>query len=1042
MTVILEGRNWKEWESNFLMQIQNEGLQYLLAENPMEGVEREKRDSNKKQKDEELAKRILEISLNETFRSLVRDEETLSKAYKKLKKACPADTTDEAFYEMGRVFQSPLVKGMTILQSWMNFETVYARHYKAENVVEKAVLKTFLILLPLEYQEVAKECYRKKNISTDEVIQCLEAAKKTYGTNGQAKYNRSKSKCFNCGKEGHSKTECWSKKKTNTKQKANQATEEKPGSKCTQCQNWIIDSGCSCHMTKELTLLQNPKETRQTVKVANGDCIGASKVGLVDLNVGNKKLKLSKVLYVPKLSENLISVKALMKEGKSVLFKDMNVTIDDGKDKMVIPLREDDTVTSMCFIAYDELHRRFGHISDKRLRAINPEKTPPRPEDFGCEHCSKGKMTRSHGNSSVSMATEEPLDSVSIDVSGPHEAGRNGHRWYAIIVDNFSRYKWLLPLRKKSDVQRALDEWRKVIELKMGKTIKRTRSDNAPELKQILESWRRANGTEPTYTLTDSSSQNGIAERAIRTVNDGVRTMLSETKLGERFWVEAARTTVYISNRTLSTQGVPHSLFFGIEPQTDHIRRWGCQAIRHSKASKHGPRGSESLLLGYDENVDGRYILWDIQARKVRVTESVHFYENMQPKNPEQEKELPRDKDEDASKESQGVDQRFVEKEEPAENYQPNSEVEIPECQGQDQGGEEQPLKPFSETKAITGIDTTQLDAVNARLNLLIESLNRKIPKRKLSEESEIRENQPSSQRMKTDGGNDLGQKAMLALSEPSMTLDQAILHPMEGQEWKMAIKNELDTLEKFGTWRFVPEPKGCDPIDTRFVFAKKYGIDGKLEKYKARLVVRGFRQEYGVNFFESFAPTPGSATLRLFLAAVCQYDMECHQIDACNAFAQSKIKEDVYIKLPANVKCPNGMVAKLDRCLYGLKQAAYQWNEDCTKFLRSMGFENMVTEPCLLYHAERKMLVLLYVDDITIASLDGKSIKWFKDRFSRRFVVKDLGETTQIIGIQVSRDRSKKRLWINQKQYIQRMVDDAGFDERRRSPIRTPVGD
>ncbi|KKF93277.1 Zinc knuckle [Ceratocystis platani] len=227
--VILEGRNWKELESNFLMQNQNEELQYLLAENPIEGVEREKKDStNKKQKDEELAKRTLEISLNETFPSLVRDEETLNKAYKNLKKACPIDTTDEAFYEMGRILRSPLVKGMTILQSWMNFETIFERHHKADKIPESVILKTFLILLPLEYQEVAKECYRKENISTDEVIQRLEAVKKTNGINGQAKYNKSKSKCFNCGKEGHLKTECWSKKKTSTKQKANQATEEKP----------------------------------------------------------------------------------------------------------------------------------------------------------------------------------------------------------------------------------------------------------------------------------------------------------------------------------------------------------------------------------------------------------------------------------------------------------------------------------------------------------------------------------------------------------------------------------------------------------------------------------------------------------------------------------------------------------------------------------------------------------------------------------------------------------------------------------------------
>ncbi|KAL2887346.1 Copia protein [Ceratocystis lukuohia] len=224
----------------------------------------------------------------------------------------------------------------------------------------------------------------------------------------------------------------------------------------------------------------------------------------------------------------------------------------------------------------------------------------------------------------------------------------------------------------------------------------------------------------------------------------------------------------------------------------------------------------------------------------------------------------------------------------------------MPESRGEDQG-EEQSLKPFSEMKAIRR-NWTQ--SINVRLNLLIESLHRKMPKRRLIEEFETKEYQPPMQRARVDGEHGATQKTTIALSEPSMTLSQAISHPMEGQGWRQAVRSELETLDKFGTWRFVPNPEGYDPIDTRFAFGKEYDLNGKLEKYKAGVVVRGFRQEYGVNFFESFAPTPGSATLRLFLAAVCQYDMECHQMDVCNAFAQSKIKEEVFIIHQTTSEC------------------------------------------------------------------------------------------------------------------------------------------
>ncbi|KAL2885578.1 putative retroelement pol poly protein [Ceratocystis lukuohia] len=1004
--------NWSEWEMNFLHQLKNDGLYYLLDESPMEGVERDGGGLGKRKTDEEQAMRSLKLSLGEGFVRMV-NKSTVKEAYELLKKVCEPNTVDQEFERLGKLFRTQLRKEMNMLQNWYYHKMTILEFYTEEQLSEKMVLKMFLIGLPKEYREVAKECYREE-LKAEDAVKRLE--QKSAIRKYEESTKKSRPKCFNCNKEGHKAMDCWAKKKDDSQQKAKLAVKEN------QC------------------VLKNAKGTQETVKLADGSCIGASKMGSVDIRVGKEKLNLSKVLYVPELSENLISVMALLKEGKSVLFKDMKVIIDDGKEKITIPLRKEDTVTSTCLLAYDDLHRRFGHVGDKRLRAINPDKTPPRPEDFACEDCSKGKMTRSHGSPTMSIAAEEPLDSISVDVSGPHETGRRGHRWYAIVVDSFSRFKWLLPLKKKSEVQGALDEWRKGIELKMGKTIKRTRSDNAPELKQIFEKWRKANGTEPTYTLTDSSSQNGIAERAIRTVNDGVRTMLSETGLGSRFWVEAAMTTVYIANRTLSTQGVPYTLFFGIEPRTDHMRRWGCRVIRHLATTKHGPRGSESLLLGYDENVDGRYILWDIDAEKVRVTESVHFYEKMKPKKQQEKEELGGQDSGNMSEEPGLSNPRGLREEELTGQMTDENEV----CQGQveDHGGEEQSLKPFSETKAITGTDTTQLDAVNARLKFIIESMNLKAPKRRLSRDGDVKEDQPPRQRIRIHEENETQQRAMIALSEPSMTLDDAIRHPTESEGWKGAIQKELKALMDFRTWHFVPKPEGCVPIDTRFVFAKKYDLDGKLEKYKARLVVRGFRQEYGVNFFESFAPTPSSATLRLFLATVCQYNMECHQVDACNAFAQSKIKEEVFIELPANVECPNGMVAKLDRCLYGLKQAAYQWNEDCTGYLKSLGFENIVTEPCLLYHAGRKMLVLLYVDDITIAAMDDKSIKWFKQLFSKRFVIKDLGQTTQIIGIQVSRDRPQRRLWINQRQYIRRMVEEARFDEHRRSPIRTPVGD
>ncbi|KKF94487.1 Zinc knuckle [Ceratocystis platani] len=228
MTTIFDGTNWGQWDANFILQLQAEKLQYLLTESPMEGVERDVTTSEeiKKQKDEDLAKRILELSLSRFFRVMVKDTKTLKEAYDKLKKACPVDTIDETFEDMDKIRQNPLRKDATILQNWMYFQTVCNEYVEGSDEDETIVFRIFLWLLPQEYREVAKMCCREKT-KPDEAIKQLEMIRRAK-PDSQAKYNKAKSKCFNCGKEGHLKTECWSKKKTSTKQKANQATEEKP----------------------------------------------------------------------------------------------------------------------------------------------------------------------------------------------------------------------------------------------------------------------------------------------------------------------------------------------------------------------------------------------------------------------------------------------------------------------------------------------------------------------------------------------------------------------------------------------------------------------------------------------------------------------------------------------------------------------------------------------------------------------------------------------------------------------------------------------
>ncbi|KKF92438.1 Zinc knuckle [Ceratocystis platani] len=158
---------------------------------------------------------------------MVKDTKTLKGVYDKSNKARPTDTIDEAFEDMDKILQNPLRKDATILQNWMYFQTVCNEHLHSSDEDEKMVFRLFLCRLPQEYREVAKMCCRE-DTKTDDAVKQLEMIRRAKKPDSQNKSNKSKLKCYNCGKEGHLKAECWSKKKNQPKQKANQATEQKP----------------------------------------------------------------------------------------------------------------------------------------------------------------------------------------------------------------------------------------------------------------------------------------------------------------------------------------------------------------------------------------------------------------------------------------------------------------------------------------------------------------------------------------------------------------------------------------------------------------------------------------------------------------------------------------------------------------------------------------------------------------------------------------------------------------------------------------------
>jgi hypothetical protein len=215
----------------------------------------------------------------------------------------------------------------------------------------------------------------------------------------------------------------------------------------------------------------------------------------------------------------------------------------------------------------------------------------------------------------------------------------------------------------------------------------------------------------------------------------------------------------------------------------------------------------------------------------------------------------------------------------------------------------------------------------------------------------------------------------------------------------------ELAALERAGTWDLVPLPSHVRPITYKWVYKVKTRSDGSLERYKARLVARGFQQEHGRDYDETFAPVAHMPTVRTLLAVASVRGWSISQLDVKNAFLNGELHEEVYMKPPPGYYVPEGMVCRLRRSLYGLKQAPRAWFQRFASVVTAADFSASAHDPALFVHTSSRgrTLLLLYVDDMIITGDDHEYIAFVKARLSEQFLMTDLGPLRYFLGIEIS---------------------------------------
>lgn len=224
--------------------------------------------------------------------------------------------------------------------------------------------------------------------------------------------------------------------------------------------------------------------------------------------------------------------------------------------------------------------------------------------------------------------------------------------------------------------------------------------------------------------------------------------------------------------------------------------------------------------------------------------------------------------------------------------------------------------------------------------------------------------------------------------------------------EWRHAINAEYAALIRNKTWHLAPANPKLNIIDCKWVFKLKQKSDGSIDRYKARLVAKGFKR-YGIDYDATFSPMVEPVTIRLILSVAISRGWSLRHLDVHNAFLHGELEEDVFMYQPPGYEDPQypRHICKLDKALYGLKQAPCAWYSKFSTKLKELGFVSSKVDTSLFIYNQGGQIIyiLIYVDDIIVASSSVQATDKLLSKLQAVFAIKDFGNLHYFLGIEVS---------------------------------------
>ncbi|CAI7755844.1 unnamed protein product [Closterium sp. NIES-53] len=251
----------------------------------------------------------------------------------------------------------------------------------------------------------------------------------------------------------------------------------------------------------------------------------------------------------------------------------------------------------------------------------------------------------------------------------------------------------------------------------------------------------------------------------------------------------------------------------------------------------------------------------------------------------------------------------------------------------------------------------------------------------------------------------------------------EAIEGPYSSQ-WQAAMDAEMASWKSTGTYVDAVPPPGANIVSGMWIFRVKRSL-GSPPVFKTRYVARGFSQRQGVDYFQTFSPTPKMTNLRVLLHIAAHRDYELHSLDFSTAFLQGSLHEEIWLRRPLGFTgtFPPGTQWSLRRPVYGLRQAPREWHDTLRTTLAALGFAPSTADPSLFLRTDTSLspfYILVYVDDLVFATADTAGLAHMKSELQKRHTCTDLGELRSYLGLQITRDRAQRTITLTQSHMVQ----------------------